>query len=271
MRFKLFLLVLFFRLISFGQRDFNSFENFTYKYLRSNNITALPFDTLSGNWTIIENETATTFIIFSPFVESITYDKEFKKLKITANSPVLTSKKNYQLSKISTVTIPCQLDPSQEELIIILQDIKKLGSIHAFNPVASRFSSKNDIISCAIYNICDSLRLSEGNVQFILDNKALFNDSCDYMIAVKKGLENYLKPIPVYLGKPTDFKRLFQNQNKSMQQTSFEAFILKAMINWESDLSPKQQHRFRKKLTKKRGVLPKKCTCSACTAFTNRN
>lgn len=271
MHFKLFLLVLFFRLISFGQRDFNSFENFTYKYLRSNTITTLPFDTLSGNWTIIENEAGTTFIIFLPFVESITYDKEFKKLKITAKSAVLTSIKNYQLSKISTITIPCQLEPTEEELTIILHEIKKLGSIHAFNPVASRFSPKNEIISCAIYNLCDSLRLSEGNVQFILDSQALFNDSCDYMIAVKKGLENYLKPIPVYLGKPTDFKRLFQNQNKSMQQTSFEAFILKAMINWESDLSPKKQRRFRKKLTKKRGVFPKKCTCSACSTLTNRN
>jgi hypothetical protein len=91
------------------------------------------------------------------------------------------------------------------------------------------------------------------------------------MKACKKGLENYIKMYPVYNGKPQDFRRLFQNQDKLLQQQTFEAFILKALTNWESDLSPKQQHRFRKKLTKKRGVLAKKCACSACTTLTNRN
>ena len=267
-RFRLFLLMLSFRLFSFGQHEWDSVQNFAFKYLSTNNVTPLPFDTLTGNWTILENETQTASIIFAPFVTTISFDRTLKQLNISAHSPVFTIKKNVQLAKTAFISVPCLIEPTEKELKNVLKDLKKLGGIHAFHFAPTRFSSKDDIISAAVFNLCDSLQYSAGNVQFILENHTLFNDSCSYMLAVKKGLENYTKTTPIFIGKPLDFKRLFQNQDKTIQQVTLEAFIKKAVQNWASQFTPKQQRKINKRLNRKRKIRPKKCACGACKALT---
>lgn len=266
-RFRLFILMLTFRLLSFGQHEWDSLAHFSFKYLSSNTITPLPFDTLTGNWTILENEEIANSL-FSPFIDEITIDKEKNCIVIRSNKPVFTTKKKQQLTKTASIAIPYTTEPSEKEVKDLKKNIEILSEIHAFTRVATLSSSKDDIISSAVFNLCDSLQFSAGNVQFILDNRALFNDSCSYMLAVKKGLENYIKTTPIYMGKPLDFKRLFQNQDKTIQQVTLEAFIKKAVQNWASQFTPKQQRKINKRLNRKRKIRPKKCACGACKALT---
>lgn len=272
MRFKLIITLLLLHFFSFAQQKaVDSLHAFGFKFFSSTTIEPQKVDTFTGNWIIKDNSNDTEYILFTPAIETIAYDTLRKSLTFQAILPVFTIKKAYELQKTALISIPCFLTPTKKELIQLSKTLKIISEKHAFKRNTSIHDAKETIISDAIFQLCDSLKLSESNARFILDNGALFNDSCSYMKACKKGLENYIKMYPVYNGKPQNFRRLFQNQDKLLQQQTFEAFILKALTNWESDLSPKQQHRFRKKLTKKRGVSPKKCTCSACTALTNRN
>lgn len=271
MRFKLFYILSVVHFFSFAQQHaVDSLNAFAFKYFTTSTIVPQAFDTLTGNW-IINEQAEKEYILFTPSIQSISYDTMQKVVVFQAANCIFTIKRGYELEKTCSISIPCFLTPTKKELNQLSKTLKKLSAQHAFAQQASLHDSKETIIRVAIYELCDSLKLSEGNARFILDNIALFNDSCAYMVAVKKGLGNYIKMFPVYNGKPQDFRRLFQNQDKLLQQQTFEAFILKAVTNWESSLSPKQQHRFRKKLTKKRGVLPKKCACSACSTLTNRN
>lgn len=272
MRFKLIITLLLVHFFSFAQQKaIDSLHAFGFKYFTSTSIEPQKVDTFTGNWIIKDNSNDSEYILFTPSIQTIAYDTLRKSLTFQAKHPVFTIKKAYELQKTALISIPCFLIPTKKELIQLSKTLKIIGEKHAFKRNTSIHDVKETIISDAIFQLCDSLKLSEGNAQFILDNVALFNDTCSYMKACKKGLENYIKLYPVYNGKPQDFRRLFQNQDKLLQQQMFEAFILKAITNWEAKLAPKQQLRFRKKLTKKRSVFPKNCTCSACTSLTNRN
>lgn len=272
MRFILFITLLLVHLSTSAQHvACDSLYAFGFKYLTTNAIEPQKVDTFTGNWIIKDNASETEYLLFTPSIEAIAYDTLSKSLTFQAKHPVFTIKGTYELEKTALISIPCFLVPTKKELAQLSKTLKIIGEKHAFKRNATIHDSKETIISDAIFQLCDSLKLSEGNAQFILDNSTLFNDSCAYMKACKKGLEHYVALYPIYRGKPLDFKRLFQNQDKLLQQQTFEAFILKALTNWEAKLTPKQEHRFRKKLTKKRGVLPKKCPCSACKVITNRN
>lgn len=267
MQFKTLLVAILVQSLLFAQqKELDTLDAFAFKFLTTKTLSPLPYDTLTGNWTVVDKQTATEFILFSNLIEKISYDNVAKALVFSNVEPVFVARKNYQLIKTATVVIPCLLQPSQQEIKNVHNALLFLGEQHAIQRIATKYSSKAEIIQCAVLAFSDSLKYSAGNVQFILDNKLLFNDDCLNSLACKKGFENYIKTAPTYLGKPLDFRHLFQNQNQALQQLALTEFTKKAIHNWEQKYAPKQQRKINKRLAKRK-TSQINCACSTCKAL----
>jgi hypothetical protein len=265
--FKTLLVAILVQSLSFAQqKELDTLDAFAFKFLTTTTLSPLPYDTLTGNWTLVDKETATEFILFSNFIDKITYDNSEKALVFSNTEPVFVAKKDYKLEKTATVVIPCFLQPTQQEIKNVHHALFVLGEQHAMKRIATKYSSNAEILQYAVLTFLDSLKYTAGNVQFILDNKMLFSDDCSNSMACRKGFENYIKTTPVYTGKPLEFRYLFQNQDQALQQLALAEFTKKAIHNWEQKYSPKQQRKINRRLAKRK-VSQKNCSCTTCKAL----